>query len=142
MIQFLKGIHTGELDAIGKLGPDFKIYRYGESNKFINQMDEYEKSKIKESVRNGLLNDVKNIFDSNDCDVLIMDEIMAVLHRKIISIDELLNIIKHKHEDMELIMTGRNAPDELVEMADLVTEMKEIKHYYNKGVAARKGIEY
>ena len=59
----------------------------------------------------------------------------------LISVDEIKFLIENKPETTELILTGRNAPDELIEMADLVTEMKEVKHYFQKGVMARKGIE-
>lgn len=59
----------------------------------------------------------------------------------LISIDEIKFLIENKPKTTELVLTGRNAPDELIEMADLVTEMKEVKHYFQKGVMARKGIE-
>ena len=59
----------------------------------------------------------------------------------LISVDEIKFLIENKPETTELVLTGRNAPDELIELADLVTEMKEVKHYFQKGVMARKGIE-
>ena len=73
--------------------------------------------------------------------MLIIDEIMAVLYYKFLSIEEALEIV-NKMENTEIIMTGRNAPKELIEKADLVTEMKMIKHYFEKGIKARKGIEF
>ena len=73
--------------------------------------------------------------------MLIIDEIMAVLSYKFLSIEEALEIV-NKMENTEIIMTGRNAPKELIEKADLVTEMKMIKHYFEKGIKARKGIEF
>ncbi len=59
----------------------------------------------------------------------------------LISVDEIKFLIENKPETTELVLTGRNAPEELIELADLVTEMKEVKHYFQKGVMARKGIE-
>ena len=59
----------------------------------------------------------------------------------LISVDEIKFLIENKPETTELVLTGRNAPDELIELADLVTEMREVKHYFQKGVMARKGIE-
>jgi len=77
------------------------------------------------------------------CDVLILDEINVAVEWNLISIDDVLAIINSKPEDMELILTGRYAAQEVLDMADLVTEMKEVKHYYSeKQVQARKGFEF
>ncbi|WP_066504840.1 cob(I)yrinic acid a,c-diamide adenosyltransferase [Abyssisolibacter fermentans] len=76
-----------------------------------------------------------------DYDVVILDEINIALYFKLVSIDEVLELINSRKKNIELILTGRYAPKEIIEAADLVTEMKEIKHYYNIGVEARKGIE-
>lgn len=76
-----------------------------------------------------------------DYDVVILDEINIALYFKLVSIDEVLELINGRKKNIELIITGRYAPKEIIEAADLVTEMKEIKHYYNIGVEARKGIE-
>jgi cob(I)alamin adenosyltransferase len=77
-----------------------------------------------------------------DVDVLILDEINVAVNLKLIEIEEVLELIKKKPERMELVLTGRKAPVEIVQAADLVTEMVEIKHPYNSGFKARKGIEY
>jgi cob(I)alamin adenosyltransferase len=73
--------------------------------------------------------------------VVILDEVCAACDIGLFTVKELIDIIAKKPKQIELILTGRNAPKELIEQADLVTEMKEVKHYYNKGVKARKGIE-
>lgn len=75
-------------------------------------------------------------------DMVILDEVCIALYYKLFGVDELLSLIKQKPMGMEIVLTGRYAPDELIEAADLVTEMKEIKHYYNNGIEARKGIKY
>ena len=84
---------------------------------------------------------MKNALLSGEYDIVIADEILGTLRYDLISIEEIKFLIENKPETTELILTGRNAPDELIEMADLVTEMKEVKHYFQKGVMARKGIE-
>ncbi|MCI5724958.1 cob(I)yrinic acid a,c-diamide adenosyltransferase, partial [Fusobacterium sp.] len=78
---------------------------------------------------------------SGEYDIIIADEIIGTLKFDLISIDEIKFLIKNKPNHVELILTGRNAPEELIELADLVTEMREVKHYFQKGVYARVGIE-
>jgi len=75
-------------------------------------------------------------------DLIILDEINIAIDFGLIAFKEVLQIIAHKPNELHLILTGRNAPRELIEMADLVTEMREVKHHYNQGVQAQKGIEY
>ncbi len=74
--------------------------------------------------------------------LLILDEILASRNEAFLTTEDILKLIDNKKSDMELVITGRNAPDELIERADLVTEMKMVKHYYEKGVNQRKGIEF
>ena len=78
---------------------------------------------------------------SGDYDMVVLDEINCAMYFGLIDVDEVLNLIRNKPTHTELILTGRRAPEEIIEAADLVTEMREIKHYYNEGVEARKGIE-
>ena len=78
---------------------------------------------------------------SGDYDMVVLDEINCAMYFGLIGVDEVLELIRNKPEHTELILTGRCAPEEIIEAADLVTEMREIKHYYNEGVEARKGIE-
>jgi cob(I)alamin adenosyltransferase len=73
--------------------------------------------------------------------VIVLDEANIAVYYNLFTDEELINIIRQKPEQTEIIITGRYASDKLIEFADLVTEMKEIKHYYNQGVQARKGIE-
>ncbi len=75
------------------------------------------------------------------CVILIADEIITACMFKLITEDDILHVIRVKPEGMELVLTGRGATEGMIEAADLVTEMKEIKHYYTKGVQAREGIE-
>lgn len=75
-------------------------------------------------------------------DLVVLDEISLAIYHKIIPLGEVIEFLKSKPEEMEIILTGRNMPEEIINLADLVTEMKEIKHPYNKGISARWGIDY
>ena len=75
-------------------------------------------------------------------DLIILDEINIAIDFGLIVFEEMRRLITRKPNELHLILTGRNAPRELIEMADLVTEMREVKHHYNQGVQAQKGIEY
>ncbi len=83
----------------------------------------------------------KAILKEGEYDLVILDEISIAIYFKLVSTEEVLEIIKNKADNVELVLTGRYAPQEIIDAADLVTEMKEIKHYYNDGIMARKGIE-
>jgi len=73
---------------------------------------------------------------------LILDEVCIALHYKLFELNEIINLLRKKPESMEIILTGRYASKELMDKADLVTEMKEIKRYYTRGIQAREGIEF
>ena len=79
--------------------------------------------------------------NDNGIGILVLDEINVAINLGIIKTEEIIKLIKNKRRDLELILTGRNAPREILDIADLVTEMKEIKHYYNKNIPSRIGIE-
>ena len=139
IIQFLKGgSYSGEVKAIENCIPLIKIYQVG-SPFFIN------KNKIPEkdidSNRKGLALAEDTACRENDTGILVLDEINVAINLGIIKTDEVIRLIRNKRPDIELILTGRNAPVEILDIADLVTEMKEIKHYYNKNIHSRTGIE-
>ena len=73
------------------------------------------------------------IMENKECDILIMDEIMGTLGNGLVSEEQLLELMDKKPKDMELIMTGRNVPERIMNKANLVTEMRDIKHYFNEG---------
>lgn len=141
MVQFLKTAPTGELESINALEPYFKLFRFESTKNFFWQLSDEEKKLLKEEVRNAHEFILKTI-ENQACDILILDEVLGALTNKLIEEKDIIEIIDKKPKTMELILTGRNAPEALIEKADLVTEMKDIKHYMNKGVSARKGIEY
>jgi len=140
MFQFLKGIYSSELESVKMLDNRFQIIRLAESGKFFGALNEAEKEKLKEQLQEEL-NQVREVLENNACDLLILDEIMAALHGKLLTVEEVCELIDLKPAEMEMVLTGRNAPQEIIERADLVTEMNCIKHYMDSGVKARTGIE-
>lgn len=137
LIQFLKGRDYGELHSLEKF-ENLKIERFGRGV-FIKSKENVTEEDI-DLTRAGF-EILKNSLSSNKYDLIVADEILGTLRYDLISCEEIENLIKNKPENVELVLTGRNAPEKLIELADLVTEMKEIKHYFKKGIMARKGIE-
>lgn len=133
--QFVKGMKYSELKAPEML-PGLEIRQYGRDC-FIQRDPEEEDIRL----ANEGLSDLREKINSGNYDVVVMDELNIALFYKLFDVKDVLKIIREKHEKTEIVITGRYAPDELVEVADLVTEMKEIKHYYQQGVQAREGIE-
>ena len=132
MVQFLKGTPTGELESLRKID-NFKVFRFEEKRDFVWNLNAEE---IEE------YNFILEVVENKECDLLIMDEIMGVLKNGFLSVEDIVEIINRNNHDIEIIMTGRDVPKELADRADLITEMKMVKHYYEKGVPAREGIEY
>lgn len=138
IIQFIKGgFDYGELYIADKL-PGLTLKAYGRG-KFIS---EKKPDKIDVDLAREALKEAQDVVKSGEVDVVILDEINVALNLKLVEIEKVLKLIKEKPEQMEIVLTGRNAPVEIVQAADLVTEMIEIKHPYNAGFKARKGIEY
>lgn len=138
IVQFIKGgFDYGELYVVDKL-PGLKLKAFGRG-KFVS-----EKKPDKEDVdlaREAFVV-AEDAVKSGEYDVIVLDEINVALSLKLIETEKVLRLIKNKPAQTELVLTGRNAPKEIVEAADLVTEMVEVKHPYNSGFKARKGIEY
>ena len=135
--QFVKGKTYSEIKAIRKYLPDITIKQFGRGCFIVKTPT----SEDIEAARNGL-NAVAGIVESGKYDLVVLDEATIAIYYKLFSVSELIGVLLKKPEETEVVITGRYAPEELIELADLVTEMKEVKHYYTKGVQARKGIEY
>lgn len=133
--QFLKGMPYSELKAPEFL-PNLVIEQYGTAQFVHNKPTQRDIDKAEEGLKK-----IEAIINSAEYDVVIMEEINVALMYGLLSTERILKIIKNKPETVELVLTGRYAKKEIIEAADLVTEMKMIKHYYNQGVSARKGIE-
>ena len=78
---------------------------------------------------------------SGEYDLVILDELTIALYYRLLTVDEVLDALRARHPSVEVVVTGRYAPQELVDEADLVTEMREVKHYYTQGVLSREGID-
>lgn len=141
MIQFLKGGASGELNTVKKLEPDFQIFRFEKERGFFWTLTEEDKKELAGEIREAL-EFAKKVCREEDCNILILDEIMGALHNKLISVEEICQFLKDKPERMEIILTGRDVPENIKEMAHLVTEMKQIKHPFEQGIGAREGIEW
>ncbi|MCK4357433.1 MAG: cob(I)yrinic acid a,c-diamide adenosyltransferase [Candidatus Cloacimonetes bacterium] len=138
MIQFMKGkINYGELES-AKLLPNFTIEQYGRPD-FVNPENP---DKIDIDLAKQALKRSKEVIKSQKFDMVILDEINVAISFGLINVDEVIDIIKQTPSKTELILTGRNAHPELEKYADLISEVREIKHHFQKGVSARKGIEY
>ena len=138
IIQFVKGgFDYGELYVVDKL-PNFKLKAFGRG-KFVTEKPPGKKDiKLAEEA----LSLAEKVVKSGEHDIVILDEINVALNLKLIETEKVVELIKNKPKHVELVLTGRYAPSEIIEAADLVTEMREVKHPYNKGFQARKGIEY
>ncbi len=131
-------INYGEFKTVDLI-PNFTIIPVGRET-FVNK--EHPDPVDIEMAQNGLKL-AQDALRKHSCDVLILDEINVAVEWNLISIEDQLELVTMKPKDVELIMTGRYARQEIIEIADLVTEMKEIKHYYaSKKVPARKGFEF
>jgi cob(I)alamin adenosyltransferase len=138
IVQFMKGQHYSELDSIKKLRGRIYIEQYGDKE-FCRITDPPDSKFVVQAER--AITRVKELMDQKECDILVADEIITSVLFHLIGEDSVIEIMKRKPDGMELILTGRGASDRLINEADLVTEMREIKHYYKKGIIARKGIE-
>lgn len=136
--QFIKKRRCGEHSIIRKRFKDLiTIKQYGEGLILKRAATEADKK----SARKGLA-EIRKVVESRKYDIVILDEANMATHLKLIDPAALLDIIERKPEGMELVITGRYADEKVIEKADLVTEMKEIKHYMGKGTKARRGIEW
>ena len=138
VIQFIKGgFDYGELYIADKL-PNLKLKAFGRGKFVTEKPAEKEDVKLAEEA----LALAEKVVKSGEYDIVILDEVNVALDLKLIKTEKVVELVKSKPRHVELVLTGRYAPKEIIEIADLVTEMKEIKHPFNKGQQARKGIEY
>jgi len=138
VIQFMKGnIQYGELESAKKLSPSLTIHQMGRET-FVSKTNP-DPVDIEWAQKGFAL--AKEAILSGNYDVVILDEINVAIDYGLIPLSNLLQLIDSKPATVELILTGRNAAPEIIEKADLVTEMVERKHYYKKGIKSREGIE-
>jgi cob(I)alamin adenosyltransferase len=136
--QFLKARPTGEIEAVRRLEPLITIEQFGREG-FINVTEGPDDEDVARA-RNGLAM-AREAMLSGEYRIVVLDEVNTAVHFKILPEKEVLDLIDRRPAAVELVLTGRYAPDAFVGRADLVTEMHEVKHYSAKGVKAREGIE-
>ena len=135
IIQFLKGQDYSELKSLKPI-KEITVKRFGQKT-FIHKIGT-NPDKI---AAHQALNWSNKVLKSHKFEVVILDEVFLAVFFKLVSVDQLIKLIKNKPKNVELVLTGRKAPKEVIKLADYVTEMKEIRHPYQQGVMARKGIE-
>lgn len=133
--QFIKGMEYSELKLEDRFS-NIKIEQFGMDYFITHSPSDLDKEKADIG-----FDKIKAILNSDLYDLVILDEMNIALFLNLVDTRELLEVLDKRNKKIEVVITGRSAPDELIEYADLVTEMKEIKHYYQQGVQARLGIE-
>lgn len=141
MIQFLKSGDTGELFSAKRLAPYLNIVQFDKPKGFYFNMNEQEREELKKETQQGFAYAQEQL-ESGEWDLVILDEVLGSLTNGLLSVDQVTAALQNKHSNTEVVLTGRELPDEIENMADYVTEMKEHKHPMHRGVKARKGIEY
>ena len=141
MVQFVKGSwHYGELDSAKRLAPEFEMITAGKG--FVGILDDKSPREDHVKAANDTLEISKEKMMSGKFDVVILDEINYALQLKLLNLDDVIDLIKSKPSELDLVLTGNHAAEEVIELADLVTEMKEIKHPFKSGIKAKKGIDF
>jgi len=139
MVQFMKGRETGEAKAAAdRLAPDMTLRYFGRPGLVnLRAPDPEDLALVREA-----WDLARQVIVAGEHDLVILDEINLALTFKLVALAEALKVLRERPPWVEVVLTGRQAPPELVELADLVTEMRPLKHYYEAGVKARRGIEW
>lgn len=138
LVQFLKSQPTSELAVLNRI-PEIQVIRSDEPMGFTFQMNPQEKTHAR-SIQQDLFSKAQTAIDT-EIDLLVLDEIMAACSSGMVSEEQVLKLIRNKPSELEIVLTGRNPPVIFVECADYVSEIQKIKHPFDKGIAAREGIE-
>lgn len=138
IVQFMKEYPYSELNSLKNLSEWSTIEQFC-SDEFVIKRETPTKEEI-EKAKHALSIASEKMLSGN-FDLIILDEVCVAIYFGLLTLEDVLPLIDRKPEHVELILTGRYCPQELIDRADLVTEMGEVKHYYQKGILARKGIE-
>lgn len=142
ILQFIKsGANYGELAGIALL-PTVEIRSMGKGFIFHKQDESEEKMKEHQQAAKEAWTMVETEVKSGQWDLIILDEINYAIHYGLVDVETVVNLLKTKPENLDMILTGRNARPEIIELAHTVTEMKVIKHAYQQGIKAKRGIEF
>lgn len=139
ILQFIKGSWKyGELKALAKFAPEITVKQCGQGFTRRGNTD----IKIHQESAKKALIEAKEEMLGNKWDMIILDEINYAIDFELVELNDVLDLIEHKPANLHLVLTGRNAKEEIIAKANLVTEMKEIKHPFKEGIKAQKGIEF
>ena len=140
VVQFIKGNWKyGELQAADRMGPDFVIRPMGEG--FVKGCTEEEKEHHQSAAQQALQT-ASDEMATGKWDMIILDEINYAIKFGLVAVEMVVDLLRNKPHSLHIVLTGRDAHPMVIEIADLVTEMKEIKHPYKKGIKAQQGIEF
>ncbi|MEA1867900.1 MAG: cob(I)yrinic acid a,c-diamide adenosyltransferase [Thermodesulfobacteriota bacterium] len=134
--QFLKHGEFSEIKVLKKFGEQITIHQYGSGRFTKGRPSEKEM----EMARTGL-SEIMQAMEEGKYDLIVLDEINVAVHFGLIPLESIISLLEKRPQAVELVLTGRWAPKEIMERADLITEARKIKHYFSKGVRAREGIE-
>lgn len=140
LVQFLKSQHTSELDILSYI-ENIEVIRSKKSDKFTWNLTDEEKRVLMED-NNSIFQKVTSSIEQYKKTLVIFDEIIGAIDTKLIDEDLVLDFLKNKPLNAEVVLTGRNPDNELLDLADYVSEIKKIKHPFDNGISAREGIEY
>lgn len=141
VIQFVKGSWKyGELKGIKKLAPLVDLVTVGEG--FVGIVDDNKEFTVHQAAAKKGLEDAAKVVQSGDYKLVILDELNVALSLGLIDREDVEPMLDNRPDELHLVITGRSAPSWMIERADLVTEMKEIKHPYQDGISAQKGIDW
>ena len=140
VLQFLKGnIEYGELQAARHLAPDFVIEQGGRET-FV---DPKNPDPVDRDLARRALGRAREVLAGGEYDLVVLDEIFVAQRFGLVSVEEVLDLLRARAEHVEVVLTGRWAHERFIEVADLVTEMRLVKHYYDdQGIEAREGVEF
>ena len=141
MIQFIKGSwHYGEMYSSKRLEPEFEMVAIGKG--FVGIIDDKSPKEEHERVAKEAIKISTEKIQSGKYDIVILDEINYAINLGLVKLEDVINLIKSKPKNLDLVLTGNYAKDEIIKLADLVTEMREIKHPFQHGIKAKKGIDF
>ena len=141
MIQFIKGSwHYGEMTSSKLLEPQFELIAVGKG--FVGILDDKSPREEHVKIAREAVQISREKIQSKKYDIIILDEINYAVNLGLVEVNDVLDLIKIKPSTLHLVLTGNYARDEIINVADLVTEMKEVKHPFQVGIKAKKGIDY
>lgn len=141
VIQFVKGSwHYGEKDGIKRLAPEVSFEALGKG--FVGIIDDKLPREEHERAARETLMEAASVIARNEHSIVILDEINVALSLDLLKVEEVLEVVKSRPKKMHIVCTGRSAPQELIDAADLVTEMREIKHPFQQGMMAQRGFDF